>query len=388
MIARRHHRQRVRTLLRQFPVVAILGARQVGKTTLARQLAATQRGPVTVFDLESAEDLALPADPLLALRPLRGLVVVDEVQRRPDLFPTLRVLADEPGSRRRFLLLGSAAPDFLRQTSETLAGRIAFHELGGFGLDEISARAWPRLWLRGSFPRAYLARTDAESLAWRRELIRTYLERDVPLLGLRLPATTLRRFWTMLAHYHGQVWNSSEFARAFGVAHTTVQRYLDVLAGTFMVRQLPAWHENLAKRQVKAPKVYVRDSGLLHALLGLGSERQLTSHPKVGASWEGFAVEATIARLGALPEECFFWATHGGAELDLLVVRGPTRLGFEFKRTSTPALTRSMLTALDDLQLAHLHVVHAGERSFPLHERVRAASVRDLRTELQSLRSL
>lgn len=388
MIARRHHRQRVRSLLRQFPVVAILGARQVGKTTLARQLAATHRGPVTVFDLESAEDLALLADPLLALRPLRGLVVVDEVQRRPDLFPTLRVLADEPGPPRRFLLLGSAAPDFLRQTSETLAGRIAFYELGGFGFDEIGARAWPRLWLRGSFPRAFLARTDTDSLVWRRELIRTYLERDVPLLGLRLPATTLRRFWTMLAHYHGQVWNSSEFARAFGVAHTTVQRYLDVLAGTFMVRQLPAWHENLAKRQVRAPKVYVRDSGLLHALLGLGSERQLTSHPKVGASWEGFAVEATIARLGALPEECFFWATHGGAELDLLVVRGPTRLGFEFKRTSTPALTRSMLTAFDDLRLAHLHVVHAGERSFPLHERVRAASVRDLRTELQSLRSL
>ncbi len=365
-----------------------MGARQVGKTTLARQLAATHRGPVTVFDLESAEDLALLADPLLALRPLRGLVVVDEVQRRPDLFPTLRVLADEPGPLRRFLLLGSAAPDFLRQTSETLAGRIAFYELGGFDLDEIDVRAWPRLWLRGSFPRAYLARTDAESLAWRRELIRTYLERDVPALGLRLPATTLRRFWTMLAHYHGQVWNSSEFARAFGVAHTTVQRHLGVLAGTFMVRQLPAWHENLAKRQVRAPKVYVRDSGLLHALLGLGSERQLTSHPKVGASWEGFAVEATIARLGALPEECFFWATHGGAELDLLVVRGPTRLGFEFKRTSTPALTRSMFTALDDLRLAHLHVVHAGERSFPLHERVRAASVRDLRTELQSLRSL
>ena len=366
-------------------MVAILGPRQVGKTTLAGRLVAARRRDVTTFDLENAEDLTLLRDPLLALRPLRGLVVIDEVQRRPELFQTLRVLVDEPRVRRRFLVLGSASPELLRQTSESLAGRIAYHELGGFSLEETGPARWERLWRRGSFPRSFLARSDAASERWRRELIRTYLERDLPALGLRLPAPTLRRFWIMLAHYHAQVWNASEIARSFGVAHTTVQRYLDVLTQTFMIRQLQPWHENLGKRQVKAPRLFVRDSGVLHALLGATSVRELETHPKVGASWEGFGLESVIARLRAEPEECFFWATHSGAELDLLVVRGRQRLGFEFKRSTTPALTRSMHVASEDLRLTRLWVVHAGERAFDLAPRIRALPLARLIEELQPL---
>jgi len=283
-------------------------------------------------------------------------------------------------------VLGSASADLLRQSSESLAGRIAFHELGGFSPEEVGDGLWPRLWCRGGFPRSFLARSDAASLAWRREFVRTYLERDIPALGLRLPAPTLRRFWMMLAHDHGRVWNSSAFARSFGVAHTTVQRYLDVLTETFMVRQLQPWHENIAKRQVKAPKVSIRDTGLLHALLGLGTARDLGSHPVVGASWEGFALDAVVSRLGARPDECFFWAAHSGAELDLLVVRGRHRLGFEFKRTSAPAVTRSMRTAAEDLGLSRLDIVHAGARSGALAPGIRAVAFERLPEDLTPLR--
>ena len=385
MLERTEHARRVQELLRQSPVVAILGPRQVGKTTLARQIVAKRSGQSTVFDLENEGDLAQLAEPLLALRPLKGLVVIDEVQRRPELFPTLRVLADERGSTRRFLVLGSASPGLLQQSSETLAGRIAYHELGGFSLTEVGAGDWSRLWRRGGFPRSFLARSDGESLRWRRELIRTYLEREIPALGLRLPAPTLRRFWTMLAHYHAQVWNASELARSFGVAHTTVRRYLDVLTETFMVRQLQSWHQNVGKRQVKAPKVYVRDSGLLHALLGLGSGRAIESHPKLGASWEGFALESVVERLDARPEECFFWATHSGAELDLLIVRGNRRLGIEFRRTAAPSVTPSMRIALEDLRLDRLFVIHAGNRSFELHRKVRAIAFQRMIEDLKPL---
>ncbi|MDP2955540.1 MAG: ATP-binding protein [Longimicrobiales bacterium] len=366
------HRARLTALLRQFPVVAVLGARQVGKTTLARQLVAARRGPTAFFDLENAADLARLADPLLALRRERGLVVIDEIHRLPDLFPTLRVLVDEPGARRRFLVLGSAAPELLRQGSETLAGRIAYHELEGFRLDEVGPERLARLWLRGGFPRSFVARTEAESGRWREEFIRTFLERDIPQFGLRVPAPALRRFWSMLAHYHAQTWNGSELARAFGVAHTTVQRYLDVLTETYMVRQLPPWHANLAKRQVRSPKVYLRDVGLLHSLLGIHTPRDLEGHPKVGASWEGFALGVTLDRLGARPGEAYFWGTHSGAELDLIVVRGSTRLGFEFKRTSAPSVTHSMRTALADLELQRLDVIHGGRETFPLSDRIRA----------------
>jgi predicted AAA+ superfamily ATPase len=386
MIERPRHQRHVESLLRQFPVVAILGARQVGKTTLARSLVSGRRGRVTSFDLENAEDLALLDDPLLSLRPLRGLVVIDEVQRRPDLFPTLRVLVDQPRGRRRFLVLGSASPALIRQTSESLAGRIAFHELDGFSLDEVGPARLDRLWWRGGFPRSFLARSNVESRRWRDQLIRTYLERDIPELGLRLPAPTLRRFWMMLAHYHAQVWNASELARSFGVAHTTVQRYLDVLSETFMVRRLPSWRENIGKRQVKAPKVYIRDSGLLHALLGLSSARELQVHPKVGASWEGFALNAVLSQLQAQPEECFFWAAHAGAELDLLVIRGSRRLGFEFKRSTTPKVTRSMHGAIQDLGLRRLWVVHAGERAADLDRHVRAVPLARILEEVEPLR--
>jgi uncharacterized protein len=386
MIQRTHHLRTLRVLLRDVPVVAILGARQVGKTTLARQFVSARRGAVSTLDLEDPGDLARLADPMLALRPLRGLVVLDEVQRRPELFAALRVLVDEPAARRRFLLLGSASPDLLHQTSESLAGRVTYHELGGLSLDEVGGDAWLRLWRRGGFPRAFLARSEATSLRWRRDLIRTYLERDLPALGVRFPAPTLRRFWMMLAHYHGQLWNASDFARSFGVSHPTVQRYLDVLTATFMVRQLPAWHENLGKRQVKAPKTYVRDSGLLHALLGLGTQRELESHPKVGASWEGFALEAVVSRVGALPEECFFWRTHTGAELDLLIVRGSQRLGFEFKRTTAPVVTPSMRAALTDLRLKRLVVVHSGEQSFPMAAGIQAVALSRILTDLKPLR--
>ena len=386
VISRTGHLGAIRALLRQFPVVAILGARQVGKTTLARQLAGEHRGHVTRFDLESEEDLALLADPLLALRPLKGLIVVDEVQRRPELFPTLRVLVDEPRAARRFLVLGSASPQLLRQTSESLAGRIAFYELGGFSLDEVGVKNWARLWRRGSFPRSLLARSEPDSMRWRQELIRTYLERDLPSLGLGLPARTLRRFWMMLAHYHGQTWNSSELARAFGVAHTTVQRYLDVLSETFMVRQLQSWHENVGKRQVKAPKIYIRDSGLLHALFGLETSREIESHPKVGASWEGFALQSVVSRLGARPEECYFWATHAGAELDLLIVRGGRRIGLEFKRTTAPAVTKSMRIAIEDLGLSKLFVVHAGSRSYQMARGINAIAIDRVLDDLMTLR--
>lgn len=386
MIARPAHLGRVRVLLREFPVVALVGPRQVGKTTLAGALASSWRGPVTRFDLESPADAARLVDPLLSLDPLRGLVVVDEIQRRPDLFPVLRVLADRPRRPARFLVLGSASPDLLQQTSETLAGRIAYHELDGFSLAETGPARLATLWLRGGFPRAFLAASDAASRRWRHHFVRTFLERDLPALGVRVAAPTLQRFWSMLAHYHAQVWNGSELARAFGVSDTTVRGYLDLLSATFMVRQLPPWAANVGKRQVRAPKVYLRDTGVLHALLGIRSTDDLERHPKVGASWEGFMLAEVVRRVGAGPGECFFWATHGGAELDLLVVRGRRRRGFEFKRTAAPAPTRSMHVALADLELDHLDVVHAGPETYPLAPKIRAVASRRILDDVAPLR--
>lgn len=374
MIARLGHLRTLERLLSAHRVVAILGARQVGKTTLARGLIQRRGGPSTIFDLEDPADLARLADPILALENLRGLVVLDEIQRRPDLFPILRVLSDRPRSTTRFLVLGSASPDLLRQSSESLAGRIAYHELPGFTLDEVGPSTLASVWLRGGFPRSFLARSAAASAEWRRAFIRTFLERDLPQLGVTIPAPTLQRFWSMLAHYHGQVWNSSEFARSFGVADTTVRRYLDVLSSTFVARQLQPWSENLGKRQVKSPKVYLSDSGLLHTLLGIETLRDLERHPKVGASWEGFML-GTVMHVLRLPlESCYFWATHAGAEIDLLVIEGRRRRGFEFKRTTAPQLTRSMRSALEDLKLSRLDVIHAGKETFPLAPRVRAVA--------------
>lgn len=384
VIARPSHLATLRRLLTRHPVVALLGARQVGKTTLARQLA-REVGRSELFDLERAADVARLSDPELTLGPLRGVVVLDEIQRRPDLFPALRVLADRPRTRARFLVLGSAAPELLRQSAESLAGRIAFHELPGLTIEEVGANALDRLWLRGGFPRAFTARSNSESANWRRTFIRTFLERDVPQLGIEIPSVTLDRFWSMLAHYHGQVWNASEFGRSFGVSHHAVRRYLEALEATFMLRVLRPWSENLAKRQVKSAKVYVRDSGLLHTLLDIDDLSHLARHPKVGASWEGFIVEALIQRLGARSDQCYFWATHTGAELDLLIVDGTRRLGFEIKRTTAPGLTPSIRHALSDLSLTRLDVVHAGAETFPLAPSVRAVAAHRLLEDVEPL---
>ena len=384
MIRRREHVKAVLDRLRDAPVVAILGARQVGKTTLAAQIAAGR--PAHRFDLEDPADVARLAEPMLTLRPLRGLVVIDEIQLRPDLFPVLRVLVDRPRTPARFLVLGSAAPGLLRQGAETLAGRIDFHLLEGLDLDEVGAKAVDRLWLRGGFPRSFLARDDLRSFGWRRALVRTYLERELGELGLGVPAATLARFWAMLAHYHGQVLNSAELARSFAVSDATVRRYLDLLVGTFLVRRLAPYSGNVGKRQVKAPKIYLSDSGMLHALLDVRSRLDLDRHPKLGASWEGFSLGQLVRHLGAEPEECFFWATHGGAELDLLVVRGRRRFGFEFKRTDAPRLTRSMHMALADLALHSLDVIHAGNHTFGLADRVRAVSLGRLLQDVEPLR--
>lgn len=372
MIDRAEHRARVTALLRDFPVVAILGARQVGKSTLALQIMASHRGAAERFDLEDPADLARLDDARLALSSLRGLVVLDEVQRRADLFPVLRVLADRRPRPARFLLLGSASPELLRQGSETLAGRIAFYTLDGFSLGETGTDTLDRLWLQGGFPPSYLARSGPASFLWLRSFVRTFVERDLPLLGVRVAATTMSRFWAMLAHYHGQVFNASELGRAFGVTDKTVRHYLDVLSGALVVRQLRPWHANIGKRQVKAPKVYIRDSGLLHGLLDVRDRRDLERHPKVGASWEGFLLQQVTQHLGALEDECYFWAAHSGPELDLLWVRGKHRWGFEFKRTSAPTLTRSLRAAVELLDLERAFVIHAGDRTFPLHDRVTA----------------
>lgn len=379
------HVKRVEQLLREHRVVGLVGARQVGKTTLARMVTERRAGPVHWFDLENLRDLARLEQPMTELEGLRGLVVLDEVQRRPELFPVLRVLVDRPRAPR-YLVLGSASPALLRQTSESLAGRIFFHHVGGLSLAEVSPARADRLWIRGGFPRAFVARTERESFEWREALLRTFVERDLPQLGLGAPAASVARFWGMLAHWHGQVWNGSELGRAMGVADTSVRRWLDFLAGTFVVRVLPAFFENLAKRQVKSPKVYIADSGLLHALLGLPTRDAVLAHPKVGASWEGFALQVVVDRLGARPSECFFWATPSGAELDLLVVRGRVRRGFELKRADAPRLTPSMRIAMQDLRLDSLAVVYPGDAAYALADRIRVVPVSRVAVEVAPLR--
>lgn len=387
MILRSRHLDELKRQLAHFPVVAILGARQVGKTTLARQLEKDWVGATHHFDLEDPNDQARLTDASFVLRELKGLVVLDEIQLRPDIFPLLRVLADRPDKPVKFLILGSAAPELLKHTAESLAGRVVFHELDGLALSEISSCAsapdWlDTRWLRGGFPRALLADDMQTSREWRAAFIRTYLERDLPQLGIHLPALTLRRFWTMLAHYHGQTWNSSELARALGVSDKTVSRYLDILEGTFMAFRLPPWHANVGKREVKAPKVYVADTGLLHSLLGIGEHDALLAHPKCGASWEGFMLREVIRRTGAKRGEVFFWGVHAGVELDLLILQDGRRMGFEIKLTKSPQLTASMRTAKEILRLDHLYVMCHGEgEPWPLTEGVTAVPASYLATE-------
>ena len=348
--------------------MALLGPRQCGKTTLGAQLLAPDSG--NYFDLEDPASLARLDEPMTALRGLKGLVVIDEVQRRPDLFPVLRVLADRMPLPARFLILGSASPTLLRQSSESLAGRIALIQMSGFSLEEVGPAAHVRHWLRGGFPLSYLAEDDARSSLWRADFIRTFLERDLGQMGFSIPSATLLRFWTMAAHFHGQIWNNAQIAGSMNIGEKPVRRYLDVLTDLFMMRQLQPWHANLKKRQVKSPKVYFRDTGLLHYLLGVRTEKDLWTHPKCGASWEGYVIEESLKAVE--PEEAFFWATHQGAEIDLVLIKDGRMLGVECKRVDAPRLTPSMRIALDDLKLERIAVVYPGAKRFPLAERVEA----------------
>lgn len=368
----------VRTRLRTNPAVVLVGPRQCGKTTLARSVA--EGAASTYFDLEKPTDLARLEQPMIALEPLTGLVIIDEVQRRPELFPVLRVLLDRHPMRTRFLVLGSASPELLQQSSETLAGRIALVEMSGFTLDEVERRDAARLWLRGGFPRSFLARSEEASFAWREDFIRTFLERDLAQLGVRTPALTMRRFWMMLAHYSGGIWNASEIGRSLGEAHTTVRRHLDALAGALVVRVLEPWFENVGKRQVKAPKVYIRDTGILHTLLGIRSRGELEGHPKVGGSWEGLVIEQILARLPH--PSAYYWRTQAGAELDLLLFLGGRRIGVEIKRADAPAMSPSMASALKDLRLDRLVVVYPGAERYPLAPRVEVLPLSESIAEL------
>ncbi len=343
-----------------FPVTAILGPRQSGKTTLAHEFPADH-----FLDLENPRDAAMLAEPQLALEPLSGLIVIDEIQRAPELFPLLRYLVDTHHDQR-YLILGSASRELIRQSSESLAGRVAYYELGGFRLGDVGAEHWRDLWLRGGLPPAYTASNEEVSYLWREQYVATFLERDIPQLGISIPAATLRRFWTMLCHYHGQMLNHSELARAFGVSDMTVRRYLDILEGTFMIRLLQPWHANIGKRLVKRPKLYVRDSGLLHTLLAIRSLRDLASHNKLGASWEGFALEAAARAIGKRREELAFWATHSGAEVDLFWQEHGRNWAVEVKYADAPRLTPSMASAVKDLELTRLWVLYPGDQAYPL----------------------
>ncbi|RLA93139.1 MAG: hypothetical protein DRG83_21425 [Deltaproteobacteria bacterium] len=353
----------------------MLGPRQCGKTTLARKIC-EEIDPCEFFDLENPLDLARLETPLLALESLRGLVVLDEIQRKPELFEILRVLMDSPKCEASFLLLGSASPRLVRGVSETLAGRVTFVHMSGFTLDEIGGENFMRLWLRGGFPRSYLAENDELSFRWRMDFVQTFLERDIPQLGIHIPAQALRRFWVMLAHYHGQIWNASTFAHSISTSQKTAKRYLDILTDAFVVRQLQPWFENIKKRQVKSPKVYVRDTGILHALLGMETERDLYYNPRLGASWEGFVVEQIVTM--AHNADIYFWATHAGTELDAMLMGGTKRIGIEIRYTDAPKITKSIRMAMKDLNLDYVYIVYPGRKTFPLEKKIDALSIRDL----------
>jgi uncharacterized protein len=368
MISRQPILDTLRSALERSWIVVLTGPRQCGKTTLARTLVPEESA--NYFDLEDPASLARLSEPMTALAPLRGLVVIDEVQRRPELFPVLRVLADRRATPGQFLILGSASGELLRQSSESLAGRAERITMGGFTLAELGASAENRLWMRGGFPLSYLAARDSDSEIWRKNFIQSLLETDFPQWGVKIPSAALLRFWSMLAHYHGQIWNAAEPARALGVSESTARRYLDLLADAYMIRVLQPYHANIAKRQIKSPKIYFRDSGLLHQLLGISTDKALFTHPKAGASWEGFVIEQTLA-VGQ-PTEAYFWATHQGAEIDLVVRKGGMLLGIECKRIDAPRMTPSIRIALDDLGLDRVAVIYPGSKRYPIANRVEA----------------
>ena len=382
MIERPFHIRQLSRAVRRSPITALIGPRQCGKTTLARMFAV---GRSTVFfDLESQVDLNRLQNPQLMLGSLQDLVIIDEIQEMPELFRVLRVLVDRPENKTRFLILGSASPDLVKNASESLAGRVEFIELSGFGLRETGTDRSDVIWLRGGFPRSFLAGGEADSLAWREGFIQTFLTRDIPQLGISIPPAAMRRFWTMLAHYHGQTWNASELGRSLDLSDKTMRSYLDILTGTFMVRQLQPWYENIGKRQVKAPKIYLRDSGLLHALLSLPDFQTLHGYPRVGASWEGFAIEQALEMIR--PFQAFFWATHSGAEVDLFFIHHGRRYGIECKFSETPKATRSMNQAIESLNLAHLWIIYPGEHAYPLSGQISAWPIKNILTVPEQLR--
>lgn len=380
MIKRNDLVSRIVRSIGENPITTLLGPRQCGKTTIARTIGSP--APVNYYDLENPADRAGLANPQLALKGSSGLVILDEIQMMPEIFEILRVLVDDESHKAKYLILGSASPSIIRNVSETLAGRTAFVDMSGFDLTEIQ-EDWETLWLRGGFPRSFLAKSTEASYRWREAFARTFLQRDIMQFGFRLNPESLRRFWTMVAHYHGQVWNAAEFARSLGKDEKTARNYLDILSGAFVVRQLQPWHINIKKRQVKSPKVYVRDSGMLHYLLNVETRRQLLSHIKAGASWEGFVIEQILSITNT--RRAYFWATHGGAELDLLISPQSNPVGFVIKLTENVTTTRSMRVAIEDLGLRHLYIVHPGPRSFAIDKDISALSIDDLSSEVKSL---
>jgi predicted AAA+ superfamily ATPase len=364
----------IKEAISKYPVTAILGPRQCGKTTISKLISKNQ--PIKIFDLEDPADLvSLTASPKITLESLKGLIIIDEIQRMPELFPILRVLADRQVKGVRYLILGSASPALIKGASESLAGRISFIDMSGFNLEEVGIKNWQQLWFRGGFPRSYLAKNDIESMKWRNNFIRTFLERDIPQFGINIPAITLRRFWTMVAHYHGQLWSSAEFARSIGSSEPTAKKYLDILTDAYVIRQLQPWFANISKRQVKSPRIFIRDSGIFHALLSL-KNNQILSHPKLGASWEGFIVEQIISLLDS--RDYYFWATHSGAEIDLLVFLEDKAYGFEIKYTDAPSLTKSMKIAFEDLNLSKLFIIYPGNKSYSLNKNTIAIPISEL----------
>lgn len=380
MIHRASYLQAISEALENNPICALLGPRQCGKTTLARAFSSRVQD-LAYFDLEDVVDRSILQNPMLALSKLHGFVIIDEIQRQAELFEVLRVLADRPGNRTKFLILGSAALQLVKSASETLAGRVGFVDLSGFDLQELGPETSITLWSRGGFPRSFLSKSDSASFKWRNDFIRTFLERDIPQLGIKVPTETLRRFWTMLAHYHGAVWNAAEFARSLATSQGTARRYLDILAGAYMVRQLQPWHANIKKRQVKSPKVYLRDSGLVHALLAIQNHDQLISHPKLGASWEGFVIEQIIDISHS--RDIYFWKTQAGAELDLLMFSKGKAVGYEVKYADAPKTTKSMRIAISDLGLHHLYVVYPGQKTYRLDDRISCLSIDKLAEHLR-----